>query len=272
MNAQETSFKDIGSYIIPAAIIGIIGYSVYRYNLDIVSKEQKLHDIRDICISSDNIICDYITLSDFSKKGDLLDVWWLLNKTERKNISISLIEGANVEYSIGGSVPQVCNSGLSSCAGIDPAFCGGTECGTNAGLRYLLLNEFDNIGIDTCYFIGFDNVTRCFYIPFKNKIKLPCTSVSVDAAETLFFHRICAIQIGEDVTDITNWIFFQYEEANIILGTGQIPNGTYITVFDKYTSMVGTTCHGVSDGYDSAGKYPAKWHLKLDGTIEIVNQ
>jgi len=272
MNIQENPFKDIGSYIVPTVIIGIAGYSVYRYNLDIALKEQKLQDIRNICISSDTIICDYDTLSDFSKKGDLLDVWWLLNKTERKNISISLIQGANNEYSIGGIVPQICNDGLPLCAGINPVNCGGTECGTNAGLRYVLFNEFDNVGIDTCYFIGFDNTTRCFYISFENKIKLPCNYVSVDASETLFGHKICAIQIGEDVTDITNWLFFQYNESNIVLGTWQIPYGTYITILDRYTSFVGTLCHGVSDGYDSNGKYPAKWHLKLDGTIEIVNQ
>ena len=157
--------------------------------------------------------------------------WWGYTTSQREDIAIGLIESHTLDFI------RFRGYGLrdGDCSDVKPWSV--ADCDDNAAYRVLVLGDPERQGTK--------NSLRCCYTLQKTKPKtgdpgfpyvkgtgwrLPVFVVATSAK-----HYICAIQLEEEADKLGDWLFFQYDNANIQIGDWQLPHGCIIYIDDVYS-------------------------------------
>ncbi len=189
------------------------------------------------CINNNAVICDSKTLNSYGEDGTLRLIWDDLTVSEKRNIGITLHNYliSNVFYTNYITTPGLCVP--------------------NSIIRVLRFASPDK-SVEDCQYINGHSETLSLY--YSNSYSLPAYPASINSV-----HNIAALQIGPDVNNFNNWLFFQYGDSNIIPGSGQMHLPTTVII----NKMSHVDCDGyITNGY-SFFKNIASWYIDNEGLI-----
>lgn len=202
------------------------------------------------CFNGSTLSCSEDAVHQHLIKKSVSREWWDLTVAQRKDLG---------KYIIRDFVPFY---QLSSCGAGDPNCAGGTiswrsiSCVGNAIIRYTRMHSTHLYSKLKNIYYKYNGETKCLYAFYDDCFWLPCYTVGVDKVG--FGHEICALQIGEDITDFDSWVFFQYGDDDIKPGNRQMPYGVDVTIEDIYNL---DSCHGLG------ANTIAGWHIDDEHNI-----
>jgi len=215
--------------------------------------KEPIDAFRDMCIDTNEVICDSQTLNAFGENKTLSIIWKDLTNNEKKQIGIKLHGYLlnNIFYK--RSITSMCE-GPTNCVGGCPTY-GSAVCVQNALIRVLRFVE-PNESFSKCYYKNALGEEVCYYYP--ESYCLPCYPVTVVSVPNSFYHSIACLQIGTDVNNFNNWLFFQYNASDIVPGSWDMPLPCSVVV----DNLVNGICAGYGNGVSIA-----KWNIDENGVI-----
>ena len=183
---------------------------------------------------------DYLSMSKqelhaYLSDGSVARDWWSLSYDSRKQLGINIIQWWSVPL---GSVPYGTKSNTKP--NWDPYTDPHSNdfvvlCRGDAGIRYCIMCGELDCPNDLWYFIaGFQPGQGEWYKQeYSTPFHLPVYVANKSGVGEN--HTICALQIGENEADFSNWIFFQYGNADIKPGNWQMPYGATLKVEEMAT-------------------------------------
>lgn len=186
-----------------------------------------IDEFRTYCIQDETITCNKQTLHKLLINNLISNIWWDLTYDERLLLSQKLV------YYFGTMRVKAVYYGESDCAGYDPKHKTAyphNKCAYNATIRYLKFNH-PLPGTDTDMYWE-DNYTGEMHCYTEEEFNLPAYFTEVDYPSGTD-HAIVALQLGEDVNDFNNWLFFQYTNTNIQPGDYQMRIPCRVYIYDE---------------------------------------
>jgi len=208
-------------------------------------------DFRNECLVGGTMSCTADYLHDnWLVTKDLANIWWDLLREEREIVADYVIKtwaSLNIKYYRGsdGEWRQAL-------------------CMIDALIRFLRIGDGERYkdAVASCYWSQ-DKVTEhpyyeeCFGLPvYLSLVRMTKPGVG-------FTHSVCALQMGNDVSKMSNWRFFQFTNENIKPGDPQMPC-TYNDIPMRVSVINISHLSCGSYGYDTV----VEWGLNADCAVK----
>jgi hypothetical protein len=178
-----------------------------------------LAEFRAECLSDGSVVCSWDVLKTRLEDHTVSGLWWDLTQDERRSIAVTATKNT-LCFRIYSWRP-----GQPDCIGGEGEW-RNADCGINSVVRIWKFGTDSPDGYHAYWQDPATSIEYC-YVP-DIKYNLPCYSAGV--AQPNWGHEIATIQIGEDVSDINSWIFFQYHEFDIRPGEYQFPVPSHLSI------------------------------------------
>ena len=197
-----------------------------------IIKPDDVSAFREACITDGQVSCDWSILESWLNSLIVSDIWWGLTRDERYSIADKAVHNT-----LWGRI-RYYGFGKDHCAGSDGNWLE-AACAANGMIKYLkfaspVFEYQEDCSFESCYWKWDDEDTEhCYKHEFY--YDLPCAIVQAHGrhGSGMGSHIMCAIQIGEDVTELDSWVIFQWKAFDIQSGEGQL-NCDIFEYFDIY--------------------------------------
>ena len=185
---------------------------------DVVIDGTSMNDVDSFkteCLSNGLVSCDWNTLHTRLISHDVSRFWWFLTESERRSIA---------EMAIRNTINKLIGYYRKGEDGVWETLA--APCTYNAIIRHLKFGTPN--GWDDCYWKYEENSTEVFRYVSAQYYGLPTVHVNIAS------HVMCGIQVINSISDINNWVIFQYGSSNIKPGDPQLPYGTHVIIQDPF--------------------------------------
>lgn len=205
----------------------------------------ELDSFRAVCMRDINVICDQVILNSYGENGTLKTIWYNLTKPEKKNIGIKLYEYLNSNVFYTTYFNTVCYD--PNCNDSKIAWCLGN--GMIRLMRFITPEEGKTFS--SCYYKnGHQEIISYYYEKSYGLVAYP---VDVVSEQNNFYHTISALQIGNNISNFDNWLFFQYGTSDITPGSWNMPLPARVTIRHFFP--------GECTSYGDYGSPVASWNI-----------
>lgn len=226
--------------------------------LEVVIAPEGFDDFMALCFHNSSVICSKDFLHPYLTNKSVARYWPYLSKEQRISLGTFIISKFATFQ-----IPEI-GDGDHNCKG-NVTNWRRAYCLAHALIRFSRMNfaePYPELGM--CYYNDIHGNIYCYIdVAGVEAYHLPCQLVSIVGIGHLYGHGICGLQVGEDETEFSSWLFFQYTEIDIKPGSWQMPYDSRINI--------NHCMHGYADcGGINIDKYIAKWIIDKDGNIEKV--
>ncbi len=202
---------------------------------DVINLTDDVTTFRTQCMKDNEVICDSQILNSHGENGTLKNIWSNLTITEKRNIGINLYNYLSSSVFYTHTITTTCND--INCSSPQVGM-----CVQNALIKVLRFSISDE-SFSGCYYKNMHNEVKSYYYP--DSYGLPAYPTQVVSADNNFYHSIGGLQIGDNVSDFNNWLFFQYNDADILPGEWNMPLPAVVTI--KHLCPGSCTGYGCGD-------------------------
>lgn len=193
-----------------------------------------LEDFRDECLYSYKVSCDWNILKRRLEDQTVSRLWWDLVNNERRSIALKSTE--NILYIYISKY----RTGKANCEGGVGDWLT-ADCGINMVVRTWKFGTESPTGFQTYWQHPTTLEEHCLVPDIA--YNLPCYTARIIKPATEgqpeFNHRVAALQVKENITDLNSWFLFQYVDLNIQPGESwQFPVPSTIIIMTRNQTIL----------------------------------